>query len=72
MLLTNKERQRFISYLKQNIESSHLIVEQMKKLPGPAFMVSQEETRIAAWMVILVDLETTESFEISGKETDDA
>ena len=71
MLLTNEERQKFISWLRQNIETGRFIAKQMTKLPGLRMMVEREEARIAAWMVVLADLERTESFEISGKETDD-
>lgn len=72
MLLTNKERLKFISYLRQNIESSRLIIEQMEKLHRGNLLTGVEKTRLAAWMVVAADLENTESFEISGEEIGDA
>lgn len=70
MILTNEERQKFITYLKQNIESSRLLIEQMEKLSGAAMMVGPEKTKIAAWLIVAADLESHELMEIKSETKD--
>lgn len=68
MILTNEERQKFILYLRQNIEDGRLIIEQMKKLPMGDSLTKPEKIRISAWLVVVADLESIESYEISAKD----
>lgn len=67
MILTNEERLKFIAYLRQNIESSRLIVEQMKTLPSGHLLSDREKTKMAAWMVVTADLESMELCEIKAE-----
>ena len=71
MLLTNKERSKFIIYLKGNIETSRQLIEQMGKLPMGEMLIKLERTKIAGWMIVVADLESIESFEINDVEVEE-
>ena len=62
MILTDAERQRFIEYLTQNIESEKLLIPQLEKFPP-----LQEKMRMemAAKMIVIKDLQSFEKMTIT-------
>lgn len=66
MVLAEEERQKFILYLKQNVDSSRQLIEQLEKMPMGGILVKRERTMITAWMIVAAHLESLESFTVEG------
>lgn len=60
MILTNEERQKFIAYCDQVIESSRLIIEQMKKLPVSDTLIGREKHKQLGYAIVSSDLKSME------------
>ena len=70
VLLTPKEREKFASWLEQDIESAKLIIEQLAKLPGNDVMTSHAKQEVVAEIIVLKKLRSVEEVTISGGEAD--
>lgn len=63
LLLTTNERERFCCWLKNEIESGQLILQQMEKLNvGP--LIQKEKTEIGAAIIILRKLQSIEEMQV--------
>ena len=60
MLLSKDDREKFIRYLSESIESDKMMVEQMKKMDMPNAVYNMMETRVIAYTIVLKNLETIE------------
>lgn len=61
LLLTDAERERFASYLEQDIRTEQALVEQMAKLSVSEPWIKVTKMRIAAKTIVAQLLRTTES-----------
>lgn len=61
MLLTTKERERFIVWLTNQAESTKLILEQMEKLPGITYQLKKQHgILLSACLVLIKELSSYE------------
>lgn len=67
MILDDKEKERFITWLEITAESCRIIAEQFEKLPGPeptTELIRREKQKAAACLIIAADLKNAESISI--------
>lgn len=65
MLLTNEERQRFITYLRQWAESNRQLIDVAKDKPYAQVLVPSLKQELDACLIITAKLETIESVTIN-------
>lgn len=60
MILTTKERRRFIQWLEQDIESNRLLIVQAKKLPQGELIIRKLQPQMGAEIIVLMELRSIE------------
>jgi hypothetical protein len=65
-LLTDQERDRFVWWLTQEAKTAKDMVTQLKELKVPSQLIQREDLYIAACLVLINKLTTSESMTIEG------
>ena len=64
MLLETTERNRFIEYCRQQVVNGEAIIPQFEKLPMMTVVAQHEKAKLAAYKIVLRDLESMETMTI--------
>ena len=69
--LTQAERDKFIAYLRQEVESNKLMIEQLKKLgPGGEIMIPKMQQDTAAMIIVAQRVIATEGCTIESAQAE--